>query len=152
MLEAVSAFFRVLHRPCSDSTFLIFAAKKTIPMPIRLGPAFSKKWPKIKLTAVFLVFVTFLQHYHHQHSFFIAEPSSMTPHGDQRTLVATHQSDLDSAAQSLCSSKADERGLDQNVVSYSLYGPFILSPRHFTRYVSRLKENAGRINKVYKGN
>lgn len=52
---------------------------------------------------------------------------------------------------SLCSGAVDKRGVNQSVVSYSLFGPFFTHPTHFARYASRLKENAERIKEVYKG-
>ena len=108
---------------------------------------FSKKWQKSKRIVVCIVIVIFL---HHIHSFFILGPSSTPSDNNNRSELGNHRSDSENIY-SLCSAKSDKRGLNQNVISYSLYGPFIFSPRHFTRYVSRLKENAERIKEIYKG-
>jgi len=51
----------------------------------------------------------------------------------------------------LCSCKADNRGLHQNVVAYSLYGPFDTNPYHFAKYYSSMQANVERIQNVYKG-
>ena len=51
---------------------------------------------------------------------------------------------------SLCSSKADKRGLHQNVIAYSLYGNFS-DTKHFNRYFIPIKSNLDYIKKVYPG-
>ena len=51
---------------------------------------------------------------------------------------------------SYCSHKADRRGLNQNVIAYSLYGNFS-NENHFTRYADPLKIILSNISQVYPG-
>jgi len=51
---------------------------------------------------------------------------------------------------SLCSCKADNRGLHQNVIAFSLYGNFS-DPKHFDRYVDPIKATLANISQVYPG-
>ena len=51
---------------------------------------------------------------------------------------------------SYCSYEADRRGLNQNVISFSLYGNFS-NERHFTRYVDPIKIILSNISQVYPG-
>jgi len=51
---------------------------------------------------------------------------------------------------SYCSYKADRRGLNQNVIAYSLYGNFS-NENHFTRYADPLKIILSNISHVYPG-
>ena len=51
---------------------------------------------------------------------------------------------------SYCSYKADRRGLNQNVIAYSLYGNFS-NENHFTRYADPLKIILSNISQVYPG-
>ncbi len=61
-------------------------------------------------------------------------------------------SNYESRVISTCSCTADQRGPNQSVVAYSLYGPYSTDPDVFSRYVSPIKENVAKIKKVYKGN
>lgn len=70
------------------------------------------------------------------------------------TLLVVHQLLMrleDLQLQSTCSFTADQRGFNQSVVAYSLYGPYSTDPDTFSRYVSPIKENVARIKQVYKG-
>ena len=51
---------------------------------------------------------------------------------------------------SYCSCKADNRGLHQNVIAFSLYGNFS-NPKHFDRYVDPIKATLANISLVYPG-
>lgn len=51
---------------------------------------------------------------------------------------------------SMCSSKADRRGLHQNVIAFSLYGNFS-NRNHFIRYVDPIKNLIANISQVYPG-
>lgn len=51
---------------------------------------------------------------------------------------------------SICSCKADNRGLHQNVIAFSLYGNFS-NPKHFDRYVDPIKATLNNISQVYPG-
>ena len=52
---------------------------------------------------------------------------------------------------STCSCKADNRGLHQNVIAFSLYGDFS-DPNIFNRYVDPIKATLANISQVYPGN
>ena len=52
--------------------------------------------------------------------------------------------DAKQAIVSLCSCKADNRGLHQNVIGFSLYGNFS-DPKHFDRYVDPIKATLANI-------
>ena len=51
---------------------------------------------------------------------------------------------------SYCSGKAHRRGLNQNVISYSLYGNFS-DPRHYNRYAGAISYILSNISQVYPG-
>jgi len=51
---------------------------------------------------------------------------------------------------SYCSCEADRRGLNQNVIAYSLYGNFS-NPRHFARYADPFKIILANISQYYPG-
>ena len=51
---------------------------------------------------------------------------------------------------SLCSCESDNRGFNQNVIAFSLYGNFS-DPRHYERYVNPMKSILETINQVYPG-
>lgn len=51
---------------------------------------------------------------------------------------------------SMCSCKADRRGLHQNVIAFSLYGNFS-DAKHFTRYVDPIRILLANISQVYPG-
>jgi len=51
---------------------------------------------------------------------------------------------------SLCSCKADGRGLHQNVIAYSLYGN-LSEPNIFRRYVDPIKSTLDIVKRVYPG-
>ena len=51
---------------------------------------------------------------------------------------------------SYCSCDADRRGLNQNVIAYSLYGNFS-NPRHFARYADPFKIILANISQSYPG-
>jgi hypothetical protein len=51
---------------------------------------------------------------------------------------------------SYCNGKADRRGLNQNVISYSLYGNFS-DPRHYNRYAGAINYILSNISQVYPG-
>ena len=51
---------------------------------------------------------------------------------------------------SYCSYEADRRGLNQNVIAFSLYGNFS-DERHFTRYIDPFKIILSNISQVYPG-
>ena len=56
----------------------------------------------------------------------------------------------DDPVTSYCSRKADGRGLNQNVISYSLYGNFS-DPRHHNRYAGPINYILTNISQVYPG-
>ncbi len=51
---------------------------------------------------------------------------------------------------SFCSGKADRRGPNQDVISYSLYGNFS-DPRHYNRYAGAISYILSNISQVYPG-
>ena len=51
---------------------------------------------------------------------------------------------------SYCSYEADRRGLNQNIIAFSLYGNFS-DERHFTRYADPIKIILSNISQVYPG-
>ena len=60
------------------------------------------------------------------------------------------EEDVEHKFVSFCSCKADRRGLNQNVIAYSLYGNFA-DERHFTRYVDPFKIILSNITQAYPG-
>ena len=52
---------------------------------------------------------------------------------------------------SLCSCESDNRGFNQNVIAFSLYGNFS-DPQHYEQYVNPMKSILETINQVYPGN
>ena len=58
--------------------------------------------------------------------------------------------DVEQKFVSFCSCKADRRGLNQNVIAYSLYGNFG-DPQHFTRYIDPFKIILSNITQAYPG-
>ena len=64
--------------------------------------------------------------------------------------VDTLMQPADDPVTSYCSGKADRRGPNQNVISYSLYGNFS-DPRHYNRYAGAISYVLSNISQVYPG-
>jgi hypothetical protein len=73
---------------------------------------------------------------------------------DEQLAPYRHEEDCQSEAEknfvSMCSCKADRRGLHQNVIAFSLYGNFS-DANHFTRYVDPIRILLANISQVYPG-
>ena len=69
---------------------------------------------------------------------------------DQNHLQPDNCQEINYDFVSFCSCKADRRGLNQNVIAYSLYGNFS-DPQHFTRYVDPFIILLTNITQAYPG-
>ena len=70
--------------------------------------------------------------------------------GDQHRSSQICSADTKQQFASLCSCKADGRGLHQNVIAYSLYGN-LSEPNIFRRYVDPIKSTLDTVKRVYPG-